>query len=370
MSWNAGGKLHRCFCFEYHARISDSGFCHDRARLEGILSLTPNSLLPRLTSYQTTTIGRATPLAEALEEMPGVAAVELPLAAMTLGVVAEEEEETMLAEAEAAVVPVACKCRLLHRCTVLMLSSCNQEGHFARECPDKPEGGGLTGECFNCGEVGHNKADCTNPRVERAFTGTCNLCGEEGHPARSCPKNPQECRLCKQQGHKAIDCKERRMIDWTGIPELEAAEAWTALVDAAKSKDLDMFRTALKAYARSTNEDFSLQGVEGALREDNLPVYLIAMTQEIEKNMTIVDMIGSPGREFILTIQLSDKPRRKKMAEGWPESAEVNMTRLASAGFVQDIGVPLCGNCGGKSKHVYSIHSPLANSYFHRTRSH
>ncbi|KAF9697953.1 hypothetical protein EKO04_004059 [Ascochyta lentis] len=223
---------------------------------------------------------------------------------------------------------------------------CNQTGHFARECPDKPAGGGLTGECFNCGEVGHNKADCTNPRVEREFTGTCNACGVEGHAARSCPTNPMKCKLCDKEGHKALECKERRLVDWTGVPELEAEEAWAKLIDSAKEKDLDGFRTCLKAYARSVMEDFSLPDVEAALREDQLPVHLIAKQQEVPVNMTVVDMIGNPEREFVLTIQLSDKPRRKMFAQGWPENAEQNLGRLASAGFVQDRGVPLCSNCG------------------------
>lgn len=237
--------------------------------------------------------------------------------------------------------------------------SCGMSGHFARDCSDAPAGGGggggggLTGECYNCGEVGHNKADCTKPRVDRPFTGTCNSCGVEGHAARDCPS--QKCKLCDQEGHKAIACKSRRIVDWTGVPELELPSAWTALIDAAASKDLDVFRTCLRAYARASIEVFRLPDVEMALREAKLGVYLIAKPQDIAANMTIVDLVGNPDREFVLSIQLSAKPRRAKMAQGWPETPEENIQRLASAGFVQDCGVPLCGNCG-ELGHTRKVH--------------
>jgi hypothetical protein len=128
---------------------------------------------------------------------------------------------------------------------------------------------------------------------------------------------------------------------------VEAGEAWEKVVNAAKAQDIDAFRNALKSYARALDEDFNLVQVEEALRDNELPVFLIAKKQEIAVNMTIVDFIGNPGREYVVSVQLSPKPRRKKMAEGWPETPEENLKRLTSAGFVQDIGVPLCSNCGG-----------------------
>jgi len=187
----------------------------------------------------------------------------------------------------------------------------------------------MTGECYGCGEVGHNRADCPNPKAEK-------------------------CRLCSQEGHKALDCKERRIIDWTGVPELSDGEAWTAIIEAATENDLDKFRTSLRAYARAVPDDFSLVAVEQALREAGLGVYLVAKQQEIATNMTIVDLVGQPAREFVLSVQLSARPRRAKMATGWPESPEQNLERLASAGYVHDIGAPLCNNCGelGHTKKV------------------
>lgn len=127
---------------------------------------------------------------------------------------------------------------------------------------------------------------------------------------------------------------------------MEAGDAWTSLIDAAKEKDLDAFRVCLRAYARAIPDEFDLAMVEKSLREDGLGIYLIAKQQEIAPNMTIIDLVGNAKQEYVLSIQLSPKPRRAKMSQGWPKSPEQNLERLASAGFVQDCGVPMCSNCG------------------------
>jgi len=102
---------------------------------------------------------------------------------------------------------------------------CKEEGHFARDCPKKGEGGPKRG-CFKCGEEGHSKADC--PKEDEEGGGgekkgcfkcggdhmaadceqpdKCRKCGEEGHIAKDCEK-PDVCRFCGQEGHKAGDCE-------------------------------------------------------------------------------------------------------------------------------------------------------------------
>lgn len=86
--------------------------------------------------------------------------------------------------------------------------------------------------------------------------------------------------------------------------------------------------------------------MENALRESGLSLYLIALKQEVAPNMIIIDPLGKPDQEFVLSIQTAARPRRAKMAQGWPTDAADNLERLKSAGFVMDRGVPICSNCG------------------------
>jgi len=82
---------------------------------------------------------------------------------------------------------------------------CKEEGHFARDCPKKGEGGPKKG-CFKCGEEGHNKADCPKEDEEGDGGGKkgCFKCGGD-HMAKDCEK-PDVCRLCGEEGHKGSDC--------------------------------------------------------------------------------------------------------------------------------------------------------------------
>jgi len=65
---------------------------------------------------------------------------------------------------------------------------CNEEGHFARECPNV-ESAPRTGACHKCNEVGHFAREC--PKSGPPGGGACHKCAEVGHFARECPQNNQ-----------------------------------------------------------------------------------------------------------------------------------------------------------------------------------
>ena len=97
--------------------------------------------------------------------------------------------------------------------------------------------------------MGHNKADCPNPRVEREFTGNCRVCNEVGHRAAECPqKPPSKCKICDQEGHIGKECTVNRVFSIR--PELKDRDttlldqqnAWEAVEAADKDKDVEDIR--------------------------------------------------------------------------------------------------------------------------------
>ena len=88
----------------------------------------------------------------------------------------------------------------------------------------------------------HDKVDCQNPRIERPFDGNCRVCDQVGHRAADCPEKPalicRACgvegniifhtRLCQpltERGHVASACSGLRILYGDETPVLPPDEA-------------------------------------------------------------------------------------------------------------------------------------------------
>ncbi|KAI9681568.1 MAG: hypothetical protein M1829_000765 [Trizodia sp. TS-e1964] len=219
--------------------------------------------------------------------------------------------------------------------------TCGQDGHIARKCPEKP-----ARDCFNCGQPGHNKADCTELAVEREFTGNCRICDQVGHRSKDCPTKPAEtCKNCLKEGHKTLDCKDLRVLDRMGVVDMDTETAWAMLIRADKELDFDNFREALQIYSKAQPTATYLQ-LETGFRKEGLKIHLIAKEADHTEAFTIMDLQGKIDCKYQVVLNLGKSPKRRNMANGWPESPEENLERLADAGMVVDRRVMLCRNCG------------------------
>ncbi|KAF4685600.1 hypothetical protein FOZ63_011703, partial [Perkinsus olseni] len=85
---------------------------------------------------------------------------------------------------------------------------CNEQGHFARDCPRRFEDDAQTRRrpqnCYNCGQPDHLARDCPNEQTNER---PCFKCQKVGHFARDCPSaDSRNCFRCGQPGHLARDC--------------------------------------------------------------------------------------------------------------------------------------------------------------------
>ncbi|KAJ5949563.1 Zinc knuckle CX2CX4HX4C [Penicillium verhagenii] len=215
--------------------------------------------------------------------------------------------------------------------------NCGEEGHTKAECTEPRK---LTGACFNCGEEGHSKSECTKPRV---FKGECRLCNQEGHPAAECPERPVDiCRNCLGEGHIAQDCKKPRFFDLNKVADRTPGEAWDMMK--AAGTDLTEFRSALKVYSKAVPKATYVD-IEKKMREDNFPLYIIAIKKEIENVHVLIDLQGNLDKEYTVSFFRGPKPPRVSLKDRWPDTPEDNLERLENAGETYDRMIVRCRRC-------------------------
>jgi hypothetical protein len=132
----------------------------------------------------------------------------------------------------------------------------------------------------------HNKADCTNETIAREFTGTCRVCEQVGHRASDCPNKPPEiCTNCQEEGHGAFECKNPRKIDRSKLPDVEPADCWAKIKEAVADRDLEDLKEAIQIFLKAVPETTYAE-LEKAFRAQNIAIYLICIEKELQPTFT------------------------------------------------------------------------------------
>lgn len=89
-----------------------------------------------------------------------------------------------------------------------------------------------------------------------------------GHRAADCPsKPPKSCKQCGQESdHEIQDCKVK-LINDSNVPDVSEQEAWLMVKEASIDRDVDDFKDAIKALAKSKKYEMSYLELEQELRK-------------------------------------------------------------------------------------------------------
>jgi hypothetical protein len=132
----------------------------------------------------------------------------------------------------------------------------------------------------------HTKAECPNEAVAREFTGTCRLCEQQGHRAFGCPNKPPEiCKNCQEEGHGPFECKNPRKIDRSKLPDVEPAACWVLIKEAVAERDMEDVKDAIQIFLKSVPETTYAE-LEKAFRTQSISIYLICVEKELQPTFT------------------------------------------------------------------------------------
>lgn len=207
---------------------------------------------------------------------------------------------------------------------------CNEEGHWARECPNAPA---MT--CRECGSPDHVVKEC--PEV------LCKNCGEKGKT--NVVLLILSISLIILSGHRISECEAARAIDRSHLPDKSIQEAWDMIVEAAKEQEVADVKEAIQIYVKASPETTYVQ-LEEALRAQDVNLWLIAIEKTVMSTMTNMDLQGNLNKKYTVTYRFNWNPPRPRDRDLWPADVAENLERLQDAGEVVAHGIPKCGNCG------------------------
>lgn len=126
---------------------------------------------------------------------------------------------------------------------------------------------------------------------------------------------------------------------------MSGEEAWKLLETAIGERDIDEIKEKIQIYVKAQPET-TFPELEKALRSQGYVLYLIPLERtNLAVTLTNMDLQGNLGKNYTVNYRLSDKPRRQTEKEGWPETHDEVLERLADAGDVVPCGLPKCMRC-------------------------